>query len=59
MQPNINTTGEKVRKQTKKMPQRKARGLDGVHGYWMKEITTLHSRIAEDLDECLHKGQAA
>ena len=59
MQPNINVTEEKVKTQIKKMRKWKACGPDGVHGYWLKEFTSLHSRISEQLDECLQTGQVA
>ena len=59
MQQNINITEEKVKTQIKKMPKWKACGSDGVHGYWLNEFTSLHSRIAEQLDECLQTGQVA
>ena len=38
--------GEKVRDQCRKMPNWKAPGKDGVQGYWLKNLTNLHNRIA-------------
>ena len=59
MQPNINITEEKMKTHIKKMQKWKVCGPDGVHGHWLKEFTSLHSRIAEKLDECLQTGQVA
>ena len=46
-----------MKTQIKMMPKRKACGPDGVHRYWLKELTILHFRIGEQLDECLQTGQ--
>ena len=37
---------EKVTKQRKKIPNWKASGKDGVQGYWIKNLSNLHERIA-------------
>ena len=42
--------------QLKKMPKWKACGPDGVHGYWLKEFSSLHERLAVQLDVCLSAG---
>ncbi|XP_063611810.1 uncharacterized protein LOC134785404 [Penaeus indicus] len=47
----INT--EKVKKQSRKLPNWKAPGPDGVQGYWLKHFTALHERIASQLDGML------
>ena len=43
--------------QLKKMPKWKACGPDGVHGYWLKEFSSLHERLAVQLDTCLISGE--
>ena len=41
---------EKVRNQCKKMPNWKASGLGSVQGYWIKNLTNLHPRIAGQMN---------
>ena len=42
-----------VKKQCKKIPNWKAPGWDGVQGFWIKRLDTMHSRIASQLNEIL------
>ena len=44
---------ENVRKQAKKMPNWKSPGKDGVQGYWVKNLTNIHERIADQLNKIL------
>jgi hypothetical protein len=44
---------EMVNKQTKKMKNWKAAGPDQVHAFWLKTLTSLHSRLANQLQEVL------
>ena len=44
---------EKVRDQCRKMPNWKAPAKDGVQGYWLKNLTNLHSRIAGQMNSIL------
>ena len=44
---------KKVKKQLRKVPNWKAPGPDQVHGYWLKNFSSLHERIAQQLQECL------
>lgn len=37
-----------VDKQSRKIPNWKAPGKDGVQGYWIKQLSSLHERIAND-----------
>ena len=53
-QANLKINKEDITKQCKKIPNLKAPGLDGVHGYLIKKITSCHQRIAEQLDEILN-----
>ena len=41
----------KTNKQARKMPNWKSPGKDGGQGYWIKNITSLHERIAQQLDD--------
>ena len=44
---------EKVTKQCKKIPNWRAPGKDGVQGYWIKTLSSLHKRIAYQLNKIL------
>ena len=41
---------EKVTKQCRKISNWKAPGKDGVQGFWLKKLTNIHERIAEQLN---------
>ena len=46
-------TAEKIMKQCRRMPNRKAPGKDGVQGYWVKNLSNLHGRIAIQMNKIL------
>ena len=48
-QQNIIITKDMVSKQCRRMPNWKAPGMDRVQGFWLKKLTSLHERIAEQL----------
>ena len=48
-QEDMIVTKEMVTKQCKRMANWKAPGMDGVQGFWLKKLTSLHERIAEQL----------
>ena len=43
-----------VRRQSSWLPNWKATGPDGVQGYWLKYLTSLHKRIALQLNEMIN-----
>ena len=43
-----------VTEQVKKIPNWKAPGPDGVQGYWIKKLTAMHERIAEQINEMIN-----
>ena len=43
-----------VKKHCKKIPNWKASGWDGVQGFWIKRLDTMHGRIASQLNEILN-----
>ena len=43
-----------VTAQAKKIPNWKAPGPDGVQEYWIKKLTSLHDRIAEQMNEMVN-----
>ena len=47
----------KVKRQLGKVPNWKAPGPDHVHGFWLKTFSSLHGRIARQLQECLVRGK--
>ena len=53
-QRNISITREMVNKQCSRVANWKAPGPDGVHGYWLKKINSLHERIAGFLNDIIN-----
>ena len=47
-------TAEMVTFQCRKMPNWKAPGRDGVQGFWLKRLRSLHVRIAGQLSDLLN-----
>ena len=45
-QNDLTITTAMLRKQSKKVSNWKSPGPDGVQGYWVKHLTTLHERLA-------------
>ena len=45
-----------VKHQVKKIKNWTALGKDEVHGYWFKQLTSLHSKIAKQLNHLLQTG---
>ena len=43
-----------VTERVKKVPNLKATGPDRVKGYWLKKLTSLHDRIAEQMNELVN-----
>ena len=54
----ITITLELFSKQAKKLKNWSAPGKDEVHGYWIKHLTSLHQRMAQQLEEVLKAGTA-
>ena len=52
----LTVTEAMVEKQIKKIPNRKAPGPDGVHGYWFKSIKAIRPILAALLNEALQSG---
>ena len=50
---NLSITVDMVRKQAKKMKNWTAPGKDEVHGYWLKYLTELHNRLAQQMNTLL------
>ena len=56
-QQEFEITPEKIAQQLKGMPNWKAPGPDEVHGFWMKNLKSLHRRLADQLQECMRSGK--
>ena len=53
---NIHIEVTKLKKQVRKIPNRKSPGPDGVQGYCIKNLSNLHGNIALQLDRCLQEN---
>ena len=53
---NLSITADMVRKQAKKIKNWTAPGKDEVHGYWLKYLTELHNRPAQQMNTLLQTG---
>ena len=49
----VEISQEMVKMQCRKMPNWKTPGKDGVEGYWLKNLTSLHPRISVQLNQIL------
>ena len=56
MQENITITTGMVAAKVKKIPNWKAPGPDGVQGFWLKNLTSLHERIAIQMNDMINNG---
>ena len=55
-QNDMKITVQDVRKQTGKIPNWKAAGPDGVQGYWVKNLSSLHERMVCQLNAVVESG---
>ena len=58
-QGNINITKENVFIHLRRMPNRKARGSDGLHGFWLKKFISLYQAMVKYLDGCIKTGDVS
>jgi len=52
-QTNITLTSSDIMSHAKKISNWKAPGPDHVQGFWFKNLTSIHSRLANQLNQCL------
>ena len=50
----MHITTEKVYNQCRKIPNWKAPGPDGIHGFWLKKLPAYHQTIAEQLEKIVN-----
>ena len=55
-QADMSITLHKVSQFLRRVPNWKAPGPDLVQGFWLKNFTSLHCRIANQLQSCLDNG---
>ena len=55
-QGNIQIAAEMIPQQSRKIPNWRFPGLDGVQGYWLKNFPALHKRIATKIDDMINNG---
>ena len=53
-QEEMHITTEKVYNQCRKVPNWKAPGPDGIHGFWLKKLPAYHQTIAEQLEKIVN-----
>ena len=41
---------------TKKISNWKTPGHDGIHGFWLKKFTSIHNRLALEMNKCLQRA---
>ena len=56
-QENVKISGKDIKDQMKKITNWKAPGPDGVQGYWLKYFSSLHARIAIQLNGLLESNE--
>ena len=57
-QEDIVITAEMVTARSKRIPNWKAPGPDGVQGYWIKKLTALHERMADHMNDLINNRVA-
>ena len=55
IQENIQINLIELKKQITRIPNWKCPGPDGVQGYWIKNLSAMHDRISNQLNECLQE----
>ena len=55
IQENIQINLIKLKKKITRIPNWKSPGPDGVQGYWRKNLSAMHDRISNQLNECLQE----
>ena len=48
---------ELLKKTLKKISNWKTPGHDGIHGFWFKKFTSIHERLALEMNRCLQDAQ--
>ena len=56
-QGDINIMPNDIKTYVRKMANWKAPGPDNIQGFWFKNLTAVHTRLAAHLQECLNSGE--
>ena len=54
-QNDIHISVDSIMRKLKSTPNWKSPGPDGVQGYWLKNLTSIHQRLALQLNDCLQR----
>ena len=57
MQEDVQVDLAKIKKQLSRMPNWKSPGPNGVQGYWIKNFTSVHRKIENQLNRCLQENR--
>ena len=52
-QERVSISVDKIKKKCRKIPNQKAPGRDGVQGYWIKNLSSLHERVSSQMNRIL------
>ena len=50
--PSVNAIRKNLKESNRKVP-----GHDGIHGFWFKKFTSIHGRLALEMNRCLQTAQ--
>ena len=56
-QKNVVVTEEMMKNKVRKLPNWKAPGPDGVQGYWLKNLPSLHDRIVRQMNDMINNNK--
>ena len=54
--PKSGNTHQFTQNDTKKISNWKMPGHDGIHGFWFKKFTSIHDRLALEMNRCLQRA---
>ena len=55
--PKIEIHIELLKKTLKDIPNWKTPGHDGIHGFWFRKFSSIHDRLALEMNRCLQDAQ--
>ena len=55
--PHMNEHPDTLKATFKKISNWKTPGVDDIHGFWFKKFTSVHERIATEIDKCIQKTE--
>ena len=55
--PQVNIHPDRLKATLKKLRNWKIHGLHGIHGFWFKKFTSIHDRLATEMNKCIQKTE--